>query len=75
MHNGLRIMTLWCGEESVSSAIIGQDMERFRQKLACYDFKLICNVDEMRLFFKMVTRTTYLYSSEDRAPLAHKGDE
>ena len=75
MHNGLRIMTLWCGEESVSSAIIGKDMEIFRQKLACYDFKLICNVDETRLFFKMVTRTTYLSSSEDRAPPAHKGDE
>ena len=75
MHNGLRLMTLWSGEESVSSAIIAQEMEIFRQKLASYELKLICNVDETRLFFKMVPRTTYLYSSEDRTPPAHKGDE
>ena len=45
MHNGLRLMTLWSGEESVSSAIIAHEMERFRQKLASYEVKLICNVD------------------------------
>ena len=45
MHNGLRLMTLWSGEESVSSAIIAQEMEIFLQKLASYELKLICNVD------------------------------
>ena len=68
-------MTLWSGEESVYSAIIAQEMEGFRQNLASYELKLICNVEEMRLFFIMVPRTTYLYSSKDRTPPAHKGDE
>ena len=48
MHNGLRLMesmTLWSGEESVFSAIIAQEMEIFRQKIASYELKLICNVD------------------------------
>ena len=68
-------MKLWSGEESVSSAIIALEMERFRQKLASYELKLIFNVSKTQLFFKMVPRTTYLYSSKDRAPPAHKGDE
>ena len=38
------------GEESVSSAIIALEMKIFRQKLASYELKLICNVDETRLF-------------------------
>ena len=75
MHNGLRLMMLWSGEESASSAIIAQEMERFPQKLASYGLELILNVDETRLFFKMMPRTTYLYSSDDRGPHAHKGDE
>ena len=75
MHNGLRLMTLWSGEESVSSAIIAQEMEIFRQKLASYELNLIWNVDEARLFFKMMPRTTDLYSNEDRSPPAPKGDE
>ena len=45
MHNGLRLMRQWSGVESVSSAIIAQEMEIFRQKLASYELKLICNVD------------------------------
>ena len=68
-------MKLWSGQESVSSAIIAHDMERFRQKLASYELKLNCNVNETRLFSKMEPWTTYLYSNEDRAPPAHKGDE
>ena len=75
MHNVLRLMALWSGNESVSSAIIAQEMERFRRNLASYELKLICNVDETGSFLKMVPRTTYLYSSEDRIPPAHKGDE
>ena len=50
-------------------------MKIFRQKIVSYELKLICNVDETRLFFKLVPRTTHLYSKEDRAPPVHKGDE
>ena len=51
MHNGLRLMALWNGRESASSAIIAQEMEMFRQKLASYELKLIFNVDGNAVIF------------------------
>ena len=67
MRNGLRHVRLWGEAGSVDSAAIAQEMENLRQKLASYELKLIFNMDETGLFFKMLPRTTYLSSKEDCA--------
>ena len=66
-RNGLRHVRLWGEAGSVDSAAIAQEMENLRQKLASYELKLIFNMDETGLFFKMLPRTTYLSSKEDCA--------
>ena len=64
-RNGLGHVRLWGGTRLVDSEAIALEMEKLRQKFASYEIKLIFNMDEMGLFFRMLPQTTYLSSKED----------
>lgn len=68
-QHALRSMTLSREAASTSIAAVAHDVNTLRKNLSNYSLDCNSNMDETGLFYKLLTRRTYIFSHENRSPV------